>query len=377
MISRSRFRRFHNYVLGRASEAFAPVLRAGAAILVRGPQSQPPAWKRGLILSHTRIGDVLFRTCSLEQLRQGLPHCEWHYLTAAESAEVLQGNPFLTSVLPPGDSTGGIRLARAARDKLRAMQFDVALCTNPEAYWQDHKTALQARIPNRVGFTHRGLSGLVTHPIACYSLLPWAGYFQRIVAEVTGSAPDWPLRPKIYPSPDDERLALIPWRRMELAGGAPVVACFMTTREPSHVWPYDYYAEALNLIYKKSGAQIVLSGSKQDASLLEKFALHCMVPCKVMAGELGLRSLFCFLKKCSAVLAPDSGPRHIANAAGTPVVFIRNLFCSKVETGKYCQNEIDLSPDAEFVPLDKQEDVLRQVSPARVAETILQAILAR
>src|SRR5207244_13330543 len=130
-------------------------------------------------------------------------------------------------------------------------------------------------------------------------------------------------------------------------------------------------------IHQKSGTQVVLAGSKQDTPVLGQFAAQRGVPCRVMAGELGLRGLFCFLKKCAAVLAPDSGPRHIANAAGTPVVFIRNLVGSKIETGKYCQNEIDLSPDAEFVPLDKQEDVLRQVSPARVAETILQAILAR
>ena len=118
----------------------------------------------------------------------------------------------------------------------------------------------------------------------------------------------------------------------------------------------------------------MLAGSKHDASTLGEFAARCSIPCKVMAGELGLRELFYFLKKCSAVLSPDSGPRHIANAAGTPVVFIRNLFCSKIETGKYCQNEIDLSPDVEFVPLGEQERLLRSVSPTTVAQTMLRLL---
>ncbi|HKI71884.1 MAG TPA: hypothetical protein VKA81_05875, partial [Verrucomicrobiae bacterium] len=61
-------------------------------------------------------------------------------------------------------------------------------------------------------------------------------------------------------------------------------------------------------------------------------------------------------------------------AAGTPVVFIRNLFCSKIETGKYCQNEIDLSPDVEFVPLGEQERLLRSVSPTTVAQTMLRLL---
>jgi heptosyltransferase II len=374
MVSRKPFLRLHNYLLGCASELCAPILRGATRRLVPGQKSPPASWKRGLIISHTRIGDVLFRTCSLEQLKKGLPDCEWYYLAAPDSAEVLRGNPFLASVLPLCDSAGCLRLLPGAAEELRAMKLEVALCTNPNTYWQDHKVALAAKIPNRIGFVHRGLSGLVTSAVSCNYPSPWAGYFRQIVAQVTGVAPDWPLIPMMYASQEDERLALAQWKKMGLPGDAPVVACFMTTREASHVWPKDCYQATLKLVRENSGAHIVLSGSKQDASMLGEFAARCGVPCKVMAGELGLGGLFCFLKKCSAVLSPDSGPRHIANAAGTPVVFMRNLFCSKIETGRYCQNEIDLSPDAEFVPVDEQETLLRRVSPALVAQTILQLL---
>jgi len=377
MVSRKHFRRFHNYLLGCASEVFAPFIRLGANALVPGPHSPPSCWRRGLIISHTRIGDLLFRTCSLEPLNKGLPGCEWHYLTAADSAEVLRGNPFLKSVLPLCESTGRLRLLPGAARELRARRFDVALCTNSESYWQDHKVALEARIANRVGFTHRGLSGLVTHAVRCAHPSPWAGYFRQMVGQLTGAALDWPLIPMIYASEEAERLALAQWKKMGLPGDAAVVACFMTTREPSHIWPKDCYCETLELIHQNSGAHIVLAGSQQDAPVLEEVAARCRVPCKVMAGELGLRALFCFLKKCTAVLAPDSGSRHIANAAGTPVVFIRNLFSSKIETGTYCQNEIDLSPDAEFIPVDEQEALLRSVSPTQVAQTILQLLRRR
>jgi len=374
MVRRKYFRRFHNYLLGCASEIVAPVLRAAAKRVVPGPRLPPSFWRRGLILSQTRIGDVLFRTCSLEQLKKQLPDCDWHYLTAIDSAELLRGNPFLTSTLTLCDSTGLLRLLPGAVEKLRAMKFDVALCSNPEAYWQDHKVALAAKIANRVGFTHRGLSGLVTEAVPGNHPSPWAAYFRQIVAQVTGAAPDWPLVPRIYPSEEDERLALNHWQKMGLSHDVPTVACFMTTREQSHIWPTDYYCETLKLIHKQSGAQIVLAGSKQDAPVLQQFAAERSVPCQVMAGALGLRGLVCFLRKCSAVLAPDSGPRHIANAAGTPVGFIRNLYCSKIETGKYCENEIDLSPDVEFVPLHQQEAWLRRVSPTVVAQTLLQLL---
>ena len=54
------------------------------------------------------------------------------------------------------------------------------------------------------------------------------------------------------------------------------------------------------------------------------------------------------MKRCSLVFCPDSGPRHIANAVGTPVVFVRNLFSDRVETGSYCSNEWDLAAGLDF-----------------------------
>jgi ADP-heptose:LPS heptosyltransferase len=62
----------------------------------------------------------------------------------------------------------------------------------------------------------------------------------------------------------------------------------------------------------------------------------------IVAGSLGIRALCCFLRRCSVVLTSDSGPRHIANAAGVPVVFVRNVWFNAVEAGVYVETETDL-----------------------------------
>jgi ADP-heptose:LPS heptosyltransferase len=65
------------------------------------------------------------------------------------------------------------------------------------------------------------------------------------------------------------------------------------------------------------------------------------------AGRINLRALVSFLRKCDAVLTTDSGPRHLANAAGVPVVYLRNLLSLETETGSYLASEHDLVPPAE------------------------------
>lgn len=370
MISRRVFRKWPNYLLGASSELLAPALLAWARLRCGRSDPSPSAWRRGLILGHTKIGDVLYRTGSLEALALGLPRCEWHYLAAPDSAEVLEGNPNLKSVLPlcvPGES---LRLAEGALGRLRRMGFDVALCTNPESYWLDLRIAMGAGIPNRVGFVHRGLSGLVTHRVPWSGPKPWAAYFRDMVAEIMGRSPDWPIAPRIYPGAQDREAAERAWGRLAL-GGRPVLACFMSTRQSSRVWPPDCYVAMLRQILRSAEIDVVIGGAVSEREALHRIARDLGGTVRVLAGELNLRAMCCFLERCAAVFASDSGPRHIANASGVPVVYIRNLYCSKIETGNYCPNEVDISPDVECVEVAEQEAWLRRVTPESVGRVVL------
>jgi len=73
----------------------------------------------------------------------------------------------------------------------------------------------------------------------------------------------------------------------------------------------------------------------------------------------------------------DSGPRHIANAVSTPVVFGRNLIFSRVEAGRYCENEIDCGPPDEYVAPGEVERVIRSLDPARTAQLVIEALRSR
>ena len=71
----------------------------------------------------------------------------------------------------------------------------------------------------------------------------------------------------------------------------------------------------------------------------------------------------------------DSGPRHLANAAGIPVFFVPNLAVGKIETGAYLDTETDLAPDFEWVPPSGQADAFARLEPARMAEIIASNLL--
>lgn len=365
--SKAPFRKKANWLTALAVEASSPLLRAYARIRT-GPRSDPRRWRKALILGDHHIGDLLYRSASLQHLKAGLPECEFHYLAAPGAWHVLEGNPALTSILPWVRSDSPLDLAPSRLAALKAMRFDAALSTNCIRYWPELLLAVRLGIPNRAGYVYKGFSGWVTHPIPLRFPQPYPAYFRQYVAALTGRQPDWPLRPVIRASAEDEAAAAEVWTRLGLGRHPRVLACFITTRQQTGVWAPANFGKALRRLRDSAG--IVLCGAERDRPLLagidSDFDLHA----DIVAGDLGLRALACLLRRCDAVLTTDSGPRHIANAAGVPVFFFRNLRSDPVETGPYLETETDLCPPAPWLKPEEHAGILSSVDPADVASAI-------
>ncbi|MEP7000834.1 MAG: glycosyltransferase family 9 protein, partial [bacterium] len=313
-------------------------------VLSRGPSTDPTSWRRGLIIGHSHIGDVLYRTCSLEQLKAGLPACSWDYLTSPASEPILRGNPALDAVLPFTLGDDSSHVTQQSFDQLRQAQYDVVLCTNTVRHLPDFVRAVRLGIPNRVGFGDKGYSGLLTMPVATEHPQPLAGYFRTLVGAAVGKTPDWPLRPRVFPSASDRERADACLSRLRLDPSLPTIACTATTRQLVGAWPTAFFGDVLERFATKRASNVVLFGAASDAPILHDIAHSLPSPVHVVAGELAWLEFAEVLRRCDALLTMDSGPRHLANAVGTPVAFARNLSFARVEAGTYCTNEVDLAP---------------------------------
>ena len=370
MLARQTFRRSSNYYLALASEVFRPAIRAYSRWRASGSTTRPAQWQRGVLLGASHIGDVLYRSASLGPLKAGLPDCAWHYFSERGSIPILETNPDLAGVIEGGIPRVGSRKFFELAKRMRAARFDAAICYGTGTYWPELLLAVHAGIPNRVGYVHRGLSGLVTHPISLPTPQSYPAYFRDLVAQLTGQPPQWPLRPVVVTMPEDEAEAGALWQQLALDPNRPVLSCFVTTRQPHGQWPCENYAQTIRRLGERHGAQILLCGGPGDLAVLEGLKAAHGLDCQIVVGRLSLRALVAFLRRCTAVFCPDSGPRHLANAAGVPVLFMRNLWSPKIETGVYLDTEVDLAPDAELVAAGEEATALRNTAPGEVADKI-------
>lgn len=370
------FRHRRNLALGVASEIAAPLLRPIASAFAHGRATPPSEWRKGLIIAHNHIGDVLYRTASLQALGEGLPQCEWSFLTAGSSADLLKGNPHISEILPWNRGDNSWDIDSAHKKELAQRRFDVALCTNTLRHYPDFILATTLGIPNRAGFTYKGLSGLITHPVPIDFPSPYAGYFRTMVGALTGRNPDWSLTPEIFLDESDASEAQRVFASNGVTGARPVVACSLTTRQARGNWPVDFMVRALNEAREAAEMDVVLCGSHGDRDRLNAICADLGGSVYVVAGELSLRGFAAFLRKCAALFTLDSGPRHLGNSVGTRVLFARNMSHSQVEAGKYCATETDIAPDGEYLSDAQIQRVAASASVSECARRLIETIRA-
>lgn len=376
-MERWAFRDRLRYAGAVVSEVGSPLLRGYARLRASDAPTPPSAWRRLVILGSAHIGDVLYRTPSLPPLRAALPGCHIAYVCSPLTAELLATNPNVDEPLPVIDDDEGWRVSRSVRARLAAGAFDAALCTDHVGTYRDLSLAVALGIPNRVGLTHKGFSGFATiavHP-ACPAPAP--AFFREMVARLAGLAPTWSLTPQLTLTADDRAEGAAAWRELAIPAGRTVVACAITSRQPDPTWPARSFVRSLEMLGESLDLDVVLCGSASDGPQLEALAAESTARCHVLGGRLGLRALAAFFTHCTAFLGTDSGPRHIANAVGTPVVFIRRLAISRAEVGVYCDNETDVSPDVEWLSRAEQTRALARLEPATVAAALHRVLSTR
>ncbi|MCF3138535.1 glycosyltransferase family 9 protein [Paenarthrobacter sp. AR 02] len=99
--------------------------------------------------------------------------------------------------------------------------------------------------------------------------------------------------------------------------------------DPRRRWPASNFADAAAALAAE-GAQVLVVGDRSEKALAQEVVELAVrqLPAtdrqavRSVAGELGIGELAALLAEATVMLASDSGPRHLAQAVGTPTVGI-------------------------------------------------------
>jgi heptosyltransferase I len=292
-------------------------LPSGGAVLLESSEGMTTHLdgKRIAIVKMSAIGDVVEVLPVVRSIRAAAPdaHLTWiiqrvpHELVAPIGA----ADEFILF-----DRGGGLGAYRDLRRRTRDRRWDIVL---------DLQVALKAgiatamlRAPRKIGFDR-----------ARSSDLNWLFTNERIPARPPAHRQDQYLEfvdhlgiPRVV----NWGLGSTPAEREAFAGllpadTRPTVGLVLASTGEDRNWGADRYVELVGLLTQCLGARVVLLGAPSAAEnrVAEVIARSCSAqPLDLRAWD--LRRLVYLLERMDAVVAPDTGPMHIAVAAGTPTV---------------------------------------------------------
>ena len=269
------------------------------------------------ILRLSAIGDVTHALPVLRTLQHHWPKTRITWIIGKNEYALvsdIEGVEFITF-----DKSLGIGAYRQVRRKLAGRRFDVLL--HMQLSLRASITSLLVRSKIKLGFD-----------FARAKDMQWLFTSHRILPKstrqhVVDSFLEFP-----------RRLGLRPVMRWDLPVSAAALAnvkelvsgekflvinpCAVAKSRNWRNWTAEGYAEVADFAAEHHGMTVLLSGgpSSDERNMADTIAAMCTHKPHNLVGRTSLPELVALLQLAEVVIAPDTGPAHIASALGTPVI---------------------------------------------------------
>ena len=276
-----------------------------------GGQGAPRGARRVLVMQSAFLGDSLLTLPLLRRLKEVLPGASVAVLTLAKTAAVFSGSPWVDEVLlddkrgAHGGPTGPWKIASL----LSARGFDLAVI--PHRSFRSALIAKLAGIPRRIGFDSSAGSFLLTDAV------PFSWLMHDLERNLSLTLP---LGAGAAPAAGEARYMSPPPMSPKLAGllpSGPLAGVHPGSAWATKRWLPERFAELCSRL-AADGITPVLVGGPDDRDLGARIARDCGAI--DLVGRTDLEDLKALMGRLSLFVTNDSGPMHLAAAAGVPVV---------------------------------------------------------
>lgn len=303
------------------------------------------------ILRLSAIGDVTHVLPTIRSIQHKWPETRITWVIGKVEAQLVDTIPDIEFI--EFDKATGLGAYRRLRRQLKGRRFDILL--HMQISMRANLASRYIKAPIRLGFdkgqssTFHGL--FINHRIKMpthrqHVLDSFLGFAHAL--GVTEDVIEWGLpRAKEY-----ENL------RANFKQGKYIVInpCTSSRVRNFRNWSIENYTKLVDFIAEQYDLPVILTGGpdqqeKLYGEAIYKQAMHKPVN---MIGKTSLRQLTAVMANAELVIAPDTGPLHIANACGTQVI---GLYAGSnpMRTGpyNYLDDVVNVYPEALFADTGK------------------------
>ncbi|MEX0830903.1 MAG: lipopolysaccharide heptosyltransferase II [Nitrospirales bacterium] len=278
------------------------------------------------------IGDAVMCLPALMDLRERFAQADITVLARPTIAELLAAHGGIKDVMVYEHQTlhhGPFGLMRLSR-VIRKRAFDAAVLF--QNAFEAALLAWLSRIPTRIGYATDGRGWLLSHavPPSQKRNLHQIRYYQQLVQAIS-DVPIQERNPKLEATTNNscafqQQFGEIFSSSHTLFVGINPGSLYGSAKR----WPPERFAEVGDRLveqirkeYQKiSSVRCVLIGGKGEEALGMKIASQMRSQPIVLSGKTTIQELMNVLPHCAVLVTNDTGPMHVAQALGVPVVGI-------------------------------------------------------
>ncbi len=285
------------------------------------------------ILRLSAIGDVCHAVASVQAIQKRYPNARITWVIGKIEAMLLKDLPGVRFVI--FDKKQGWAAYRQLKKDLPE-QFDVLL--HMQVALRANIAAFFIKARRKIGFAphlSKELHSLVINE-SCEAesqphVLEGFQAFAKVI-DVPDFEPEWFI--PVSAADSD-------WAKRQYDAAKPVLVIAPAASKAERNWLAERYAQIADYAFDK-GFQVILSGgpTKMEKQLAAEIIQASQNEIKDCVGQSSLKQLLALLAQADIVIAPDTGPAHMAITQGTPVIGLY-AHSNPARTGPYtCQHYV-------------------------------------
>jgi heptosyltransferase-2 len=290
-----------------------------------------------LVVRLDTIGDLVLMSPFLRELRRSSPSAWITLVIDPRFANLVELCPHVNEVVKFDPHyygrRGRLELHRRAlalaRDRLWPRKFDLALLPRWDVdYYHSAFVAYFSRAGSRIGYSERTLPSkeqlnrdfdcLFTRTLDDRTSKHEVERNLAFLRNVGGAVIDDGL--ELWLSDEDRESAQHALLSRGIGTNDVLVGIGVGAGHPRRIWPLKRFIEFGHFLKDKFGARILIFGGLEDRDEALRLQVELGNAAINFAGETTLRQTAAFLQHTKLMVANDSGPMHIAAAAGSSVV---------------------------------------------------------
>jgi len=275
-----------------------------------------PANKKVLIFNVNWLGDVLFSTAAIRNIRRNFPRSFIACVIPSRCYPVLKDNPHLDEIIIFDEKDRHKSLYQRFEfiRSLKIRDFDVAFLLH-----RSFTRALICRlagIPERIGHYTRKRGFLLTKKIIppARDSLHRIDYYLDIVERGGYKVED--RYTEFYFGDSDARFVEDFLKKNSVEKSDFVVAINPGGNWPSKRWPKEDWARLCDKLIERFNAKVVITGGHNDLALAGQIKEMMKARPVIACGAFTIKQFAALAKEAGVFVTADTGPLHIANSVG-------------------------------------------------------------